>query len=86
MSVKGGRFGIICPIKGQGRINAGGPAPALKIRPGRAVLISAGGPFSIVSRSSLSALILSVPAGSFDRQPASRPGKTSESGRPETGF
>ncbi|MDR1872445.1 MAG: hypothetical protein LBS60_11105 [Deltaproteobacteria bacterium] len=57
-SFKGGQFAIICPIKGQGRINSSGATPTLRLRPGGATIIPAGlGPHSIVSNSSLTALI-----------------------------
>jgi hypothetical protein len=59
---KGGRFSIVCPLKGQGRLNSSGAFPNLRLRPGAAAVIPMGlGPYSIVSNSSLSALVLTVP-------------------------
>ncbi|MDR1084191.1 MAG: hypothetical protein LBP22_04860 [Deltaproteobacteria bacterium] len=59
---KGGRFSIICPIKGQGRLNSSGAFPTIRLRPGGATLIPSGlGPHSIVSNSSLSAVMFSGP-------------------------
>jgi hypothetical protein len=59
-SFKGGHFYIICPIKGQGRLNSSGAFPTIRLRPGSATIIPAGlGPHSIVSNSSLTAILFS---------------------------
>ncbi|MDR2422216.1 MAG: hypothetical protein LBE01_02420 [Deltaproteobacteria bacterium] len=61
-SFKGGRFSIVCPIKGQGRLNSTGAFPTLRLRPGAATIVPFGlGPYSIVSNTSLAALIFTVP-------------------------
>ncbi|MDR2140899.1 MAG: hypothetical protein LBR11_03790 [Deltaproteobacteria bacterium] len=57
-TLKGGRFAIICPISGQGRLNSSGVFPTNRLRLGGATLVPSGlGPYSIVSNSSLTALI-----------------------------
>ncbi|MDR1607198.1 MAG: hypothetical protein LBT38_02150 [Deltaproteobacteria bacterium] len=59
-SFDGGKFSIICPLSGQGRLNSSGPYPNLRLRPGSATIIPSGlGPHSIVSNSSITALCFS---------------------------
>ncbi|MDR1576939.1 MAG: hypothetical protein LBT86_01740 [Deltaproteobacteria bacterium] len=54
----GGRFSIICPISGQGRLISSGLYPNLRLRLGSATLIPAGlGSHTIISNSCLTALL-----------------------------
>ncbi|MDR0548196.1 MAG: hypothetical protein LBI10_02105 [Deltaproteobacteria bacterium] len=61
-SFNGGRFAILCPIKGRGRLNSSGAFSSQRLTPGKAILIPAGlGPYSIVSPNALTAVILTIP-------------------------